>query len=1081
MMFKTFGKTFEPRTKRVFSSIGAREGDRGVSSGNAVSWRRLEELEPRLALSAAGLQLHIIHGPTGDLRVPTVSEPPTPPQPTVPRDFALGQLSGTRPLDPSASGSDTVTEAENGPQPPDPSAPGQGLNFTATSLFSGSGSIPPDTMGAVGPNHIVELINGSYAVFDKASGSELDRSSLNGFWTDAGITPNGAFDPRVIYDRSVNRFYAAAVNNARSNNEFLFAISQTNNPLDGWLGFAVDTDSGTNERWADFPQLSFDDESIHIGANMFDQPGGGNFSTTRSTLVISKADLLDRFPDISERTLIEDHENTTGFSAQGVVYNPDPTGGLPSLFFSQFNGNIVRMSRLVGTPTTASFQVFADLALAASSPPDADQQDSSKQDLDTGNSRFGSQVVFRNNSYWAVQGVAVDGGSDASIRFLEIDTLGNVDQNLTFGTSGDLDLYFPSIAVNASEDAVIGFSWSSSSNHASAGYFTGTTSAGVTSFNVSPFAAPVFGQAGYERLDSVNRNRWGDYSHTVVDPSDPNTFFTFQEWASSEDIWSTRITEIRPTSPDLVGDFFNVVVEPLDAGQTFDVDFRISNDGDLTAGGFDVDFYLSSNDFISTGDRFLGSRFISGLAAGSTTATLTRSLTLPGSDDSVYIGDGQYTIGMIVDGDGDEVESNENNNRNVAEFLDSDNLQIDVYPELPNTLTVAEGFAPFHFDGTNNDIQSFDANIGTNTDVDTFLFAGDSGWTGTYTIDIGDFGGPLDPVVAVYDASTGVQLGADDNSGPDDDAQLNLSLSSSTRYIVAVADVGQNNSGDVSINLNANDSTTPFNISLNSQGMGSTASVIDATADTDFFQFTTPGNFLGSGSVTMTPDTSSLDAAMWLYDAAGNELGRSFVGGAGISETINFAGLTAGNTYHISTLSSNYNSSGSFNLIVDLLVSLACDFDGDGDCDIDDIDLLVPQIASGANNVLFDLTGDGLVTVLDRDQWLSDAGDINIGPGRAYLVGDGNLDGTVDGSDFVIWNTNKFTAVALWSAGDYTVNGFVDGFDFIAWNTNKFMSSDDRSRLYTTRVVRDWLFAALDEDEDEGRRGENAWDVFELA
>ncbi|WP_375328965.1 PEP-CTERM sorting domain-containing protein [Microcystis sp. BLCC-F210] len=55
------------------------------------------------------------------------------------------------------------------------------------------------------------------------------------------------------------------------------------------------------------------------------------------------------------------------------------------------------------------------------------------------------------------------------------------------------------------------------------------------------------GSASYQRLDSSNRNRWGDYSATVLDPSDPTgrTFWTFQEFAAGSTEWSTQITEIK--------------------------------------------------------------------------------------------------------------------------------------------------------------------------------------------------------------------------------------------------------------------------------------------------------------------------------------------------------------------------------------------------------------------------------------------------------------------------------------------------------------------------------------------------------
>lgn len=123
-----------------------------------------------------------------------------------------------------------------------------------------------------------------------------------------------------------------------------------------------------------------------------------------------------------------------------------------------------------------------------------------------------------------------------------------------------------------------------------------------------------------------------------------------------------------------------------------------------------------------------------------------------------------------------------------------------------------------------------------------------------------------------------------------------------------------------------------------------------------------------------------------------------------------------------------------------------CDFSGDGNCDGTDIDMLVAESAAGTNDPNFDLTGDGIVDRNDvndpNDGWLRRAGEQNIGPGRAYLEGDANLDETVDGPDFLSWNTNKFTNLAAWTGGDFTADGTIDGQDFLIWNTNKFMSAD---------------------------------------
>ena len=123
------------------------------------------------------------------------------------------------------------------------------------------------------------------------------------------------------------------------------------------------------------------------------------------------------------------------------------------------------------------------------------------------------------------------------------------------------------------------------------------------------------------------------------------------------------------------------------------------------------------------------------------------------------------------------------------------------------------------------------------------------------------------------------------------------------------------------------------------------------------------------------------------------------------------------------------------------------DFDNDGDYACADIDALVSQIASGANDVFYDMTGDGLVNTDDLTKWLAEAGAAENPSGNPYLVGDANLDGSVDGVDFIAWNMNKFTNTAAWCSGDFTADGSVDGVDFIAWNMNKFMSADGLSAV----------------------------------
>ncbi|MBR8829446.1 MAG: hypothetical protein DSM107014_16375 [Gomphosphaeria aponina SAG 52.96 = DSM 107014] len=140
------------------------------------------------------------------------------------------------------------------------------------------------------------------------------------------------------------------------------------------------------------------------------------------------------------------------------------------------------------------------------------------------------------------------------------------------------------------------------------------------------------------------------------------------------------------TLADLSGKLFDVVVEPLKAGDAVDINFIIQNNSPVNAGAFEVRFYLSENNYISTFDIFLGNHQVSNLAGNSETEVISVSLSLPTISDSFWEADGSYHIGMIVDPLGAVAEGDENNNSNVEEFKDSDAVNIQTLADLSASL-----------------------------------------------------------------------------------------------------------------------------------------------------------------------------------------------------------------------------------------------------------------------------------------------------------------------------------------------------------------------------------------------------------
>ncbi|MEM7313202.1 MAG: choice-of-anchor Q domain-containing protein, partial [Planctomycetota bacterium] len=121
------------------------------------------------------------------------------------------------------------------------------------------------------------------------------------------------------------------------------------------------------------------------------------------------------------------------------------------------------------------------------------------------------------------------------------------------------------------------------------------------------------------------------------------------------------------------------------------------------------------------------------------------------------------------------------------------------------------------------------------------------------------------------------------------------------------------------------------------------------------------------------------------------------------------------------------------------------DFDGDGDADCEDIDALQADIIAGTGDLLYDLTGDGLVDLADQTQWFADAATFN-GFATPYQQADFNLDRVVDVSDFGIWNASKFTTTSAFCSGDANADGVVDVSDFGIWNSLKFTAADSALR-----------------------------------
>jgi hypothetical protein len=433
-----------------------------------------------------------------------------------------------------------------------------GLNFTGTSFGDIPSGFPPDTMGSVGPNHIVELVNSAYAIYNKTTGALISRISDEQFWINSGvaIANSDTFDPRIIYDPQSGRWFATAIDRqlGTNANTIYLAVSKTSDPTAGFDAFLIPV-MGAASQFNDFDTLGLDADAIYITTQNFLTAG-----TNTSLYVIPKADLLAATPSIANLTRIENQTTGTLPFRTQVAVDFGPSDGRAALLRASDSGGatLERLNVSGGSGPGATLSGVTVIPVAPYAAPVNADQPGAKTNINTFTAGFGANVVQVGNSLWAVQSITDPTTGNVSIRYYEIDETTNA--VLQTGTISDpnLDFYFPSIAVNQAGNVVIGYSGSSDTQFVSTYASSGRTQGGVTVFN-----APVLLKAGvsdYERIDGFGRNRWGDYSATVVDPIDPTVFWTFQEFVDGTDSYATQISQLMVGAGGNTGDGFNINV-----------------------------------------------------------------------------------------------------------------------------------------------------------------------------------------------------------------------------------------------------------------------------------------------------------------------------------------------------------------------------------------------------------------------------------------------------------------------------------------------------------------------------------------
>jgi Secretion system C-terminal sorting domain/PKD domain len=416
-------------------------------------------------------------------------------------------------------------------------------------LNDNSTSIPPDVNGTVGPNHTIVTLNTQVRIQDK-NGVNLSTVSLNSFWSPIGGLTS-TYDPKALYDHVANRWMIVSSAEPQSNNSCtLLAVSKTDDPTQGWNMYKVDVDP-TNVRWVDFPSIGFNDRWIVVQMNLFPMPG--NSTTSHQIYVWDKADVYSNGPGTF--TKFEVTNEATAVACPSIHYdNSTDRMFLIRSASGNSGGKGTLTMRTITGPTSApvmsapvAIQSNNTWATGAGTNGNFNPQLGSTNLINAGDHRM-RQVVVRDGRIWATHAIFLPQGNPnrSSVQWWELDTLGNIIQrNIIDDATGNRHYNYPSIAVNNKNDVLIGYSSFSKDQYASAGYSLRRANDPINTFRDE--YTYKFGENTYFKDFGAGRNRWGDYSNTVVDPTNDSTFWTIQEYAGGTiNTWATWWAEVDP-------------------------------------------------------------------------------------------------------------------------------------------------------------------------------------------------------------------------------------------------------------------------------------------------------------------------------------------------------------------------------------------------------------------------------------------------------------------------------------------------------------------------------------------------------
>ena len=457
---------------------------------------------------------------------------------------------------------------------PNAPAPAPSFQFDGLGRPPGNG-FPPDTVGDVGPNHYIQAINTSLAIYNKTTGAQITQLSFNTFMSQGAFgnlcDTNNFGDPVVLYDSFEDRWVitdfafintASGVTNPPGAFQ-CFAVSKTADPVaGGWYYYSIQVADTLN----DYPKFGIWSDGIYMTASEFGFGAlSGQFDYSREWAF----NKFQMYAGAANPQIVSfdaprvDSNGATVFTiipSNARLQTGTPPPGTPNYFVStgaytnalqvwkfSVDWNNVYNSTFTGPSVPASGASWI-------SPP-ATVPSQGGNALDTLATRAMMQNQYTNiggnESIWLTHTVRNSTTAGVAVpRWYELPvtggTVGAATNQSAFHEPDTTNRFIPSLAVDRMGDMMLGYSTSSSTLKPGIKY-AGRLFADPLS--TLPQTETTLIQGGGTQVGNCGAGpctRWGDYSAMTLDPVDGCTFwFTTEYYAADGLNYNTRIGSFK--------------------------------------------------------------------------------------------------------------------------------------------------------------------------------------------------------------------------------------------------------------------------------------------------------------------------------------------------------------------------------------------------------------------------------------------------------------------------------------------------------------------------------------------------------